>query len=864
MDHQRLGWTSELAPYTGPDTKIQGSLKQPNSFGRSFGEDQERQVSISVWADYNSLLYSDEHRHKLVHLEELFFNALMCDHFQDQNSIQILDRVQPTEAHYQFAHLQVHKILCGLVQNQKRWEAIEETPAMDDPFHFITATIDTIHECGITLKLALTLAAHTQQLLNSESPAVPAQECTHALLVLSTSLRGLNWCFDAALLLVWAVEISSALLDGHPCAVHQRVLGLSLTLRSNVYAMLAAPGAISDNEVAVGLWKDLYYRFGETRDLLYMIDAISRYELKLFRQGDVEQSLDLSRQCLILLRTLPGDFGQASQVVTWCASGEARVVFSPCRHFSKPDWWAMIEAPCLWSLAKNLAFMGRYREALVAARDAISCFEALRSTLPCLRDFDGTAPLKAESASWAPIQESLGMALEVRPSIFIHEATSRRTFGTSIQAEGATQCNGLPYSAISASNSMPSAFSLMRKAHIFLVAVEDLRRCMGHAEQLFFELVLANDSDDLRCTFRPLDTVQNEAGYSFLHRQVQRAMIVVHKLPAFWARRRKCPSAESSKGLNPNQLDRTYSHSPFRTALTEIIHMLHINILNDNHSSMHQSLARLYLIARCLITLQRWGDADSLLGWLSKIASSLICSDRRPTYRRFLGRVLDRSSISSTLQGLSVATSLNKRAATVWNTLFQSFGNIEDLPYLVESLRAYDVKLFAQGRFSESLDLSRQALLLVRIFVDLNPSTSSTITWTASGEADVVFSSKRQYSSPLNYAHVEATCLWNTAKGLAFFGRYTEAHIAAMDAISCYEALTTTCSQYAAATDLARFKLESSSWISIKRTIGMPAVYYCTSSFTENSDDSIEVHSEDDYVERRGGRSGLQLHIDDI
>ena len=89
------------------------------------------------------------------------------------------------------------------------------------------------------------------------------------------------------------------------------------------------------------------------------------------------------------------------------------------------------------------------------------------------------------------------------------------------------------------------------------------------------------------------------------------------------------------------------------------------------------------------------------------------------------------------------------------------------------------------------------------------------VIWSASGEADVVFSSRREFRQCFLHAQLESLCLWNVAKKLAFSGRYAEAFIAGSDAINCLSAIIPLDPLYADQLPLRRADLAS--WVSMKR-----------------------------------------------
>ncbi|KAL0958142.1 hypothetical protein HGRIS_000309 [Hohenbuehelia grisea] len=241
------------------------------------------------------------------------------------------------------------------------------------------------------------------------TPQAVLQDDLFAISMAAWFAIGLGWNEEATKLSQWVAGITWLLYSDNATIDFQRLLALATTLTALAHDW-HDHHAVLFGERDATLWQDLFERSGDPLDLFYLTLALSRYEVACFRQGHLEESLDLSRQALLLMRSLPETRADDGVVVQWAASGEADVVFSSRRHISQPLRYASTEANYLWNLAKGLAFLGRYTEAQIAVVDAISCVRA------CVLVEEGVARVKSqwrlsrwctESSSWVAMPRVL-------------------------------------------------------------------------------------------------------------------------------------------------------------------------------------------------------------------------------------------------------------------------------------------------------------------------------------------------------------------------------------------------------------------------------------------------------------------------
>ncbi|KAL0958569.1 hypothetical protein HGRIS_000709 [Hohenbuehelia grisea] len=201
------------------------------------------------------------------------------------------------------------------------------------------------------------------------------------------------------------------------------------------------------------------------------------------------------------------------------------------------------------------------------------------------------------------------------------------------------------------------------------------------------------------------------------------------------------------------------------------------------------------------------------------VTHSLLSSHEFHEYERTLAHSLYwRATIATALDDSAVLT-YSRDAVDSWQRLYDARPVAFDFGILLQALTLYDCNLSLRDQFDESLDCSQQILLLLRMTPDFEPDGFPTLTWSASGEADVVFSSSRSITRPLNVAFTEASCLWNLGKSLVMLGRYADARVAAMDAVSCLQACLTCFPESQIGGDvLVEWRSTIPRWNSIPRT----------------------------------------------
>ncbi|KAL0953079.1 hypothetical protein HGRIS_007279 [Hohenbuehelia grisea] len=212
-------------------------------------------------------------------------------------------------------------------------------------------------------------------------------------------------------------------------------------------------------------------------------------------------------------------------------------------------------------------------------------------------------------------------------------------------------------------------------------------------------------------------------------------------------------------------------------------------------------------------------EAHTALSLSVDLYSKLFQNTRSINFERHLGTALSVTGYFEphTLAGLSAS----KRAVEIFDNLYNTHDDADDLDNLLLALNAHAQSLRVRGEIEESLDCTQQSLILhrewARLYDKTYYSSHQPVTWAASGEASVVFSAVNSCTHTVYVAFEEARALWNLACSLAALGRYAEARVAGVDGISAMNAVL--CGAPKAYCYSARYPVrwakEVSSWVSL-------------------------------------------------
>ncbi|KAL0959423.1 hypothetical protein HGRIS_014667 [Hohenbuehelia grisea] len=374
-------------------------------------------VIMSVRTEYAVVTSHQEHLDRLTHFEDLVSYMIVRKSREDGSHPSLMVGMEPSEIDFQFLERQVHKLASVINDRRQLWATMEKLRRVSSS---ITETFFAYTEPAIMFPATLRPCLSILKELNEGSRTVPPQSLFGDVFTISNALRLMDKSSSAVLLLAAASSALHLLGIANPSLSHQRSSALIQSLSANVALQVKDPNALESSEQAVKAWQTLYNKSHDNADLYLLMEAISLYDLALFRHGDLEESLDCSRQVLLLLRTAPDVEQIDSPIVTWTASGEADVVYSSDREMSWPFHRARTEGLYLWNVAKSLATLGQYANARIAAMDALSCREACAVAVQLTKvEVDIMVRMRAELATWVSIIQNPVARSRTMPGAFI-------------------------------------------------------------------------------------------------------------------------------------------------------------------------------------------------------------------------------------------------------------------------------------------------------------------------------------------------------------------------------------------------------------------------------------------------------------
>ncbi|KAL0960180.1 hypothetical protein HGRIS_011814 [Hohenbuehelia grisea] len=233
--------------------------------------------------------------------------------------------------------------------------------------------------------------------------------------------------------------------------------------------------------------------------------------------------------------------------------------------------------------------------------------------------------------------------------------------------------------------------------------------------------------------------------------------------------------------------------SIFHLCLIEACHSIDLLVAPSGSQAMpiQRSAKALLFLSFYLRQLGLDDDVVRLLQCSIELYSGLHAGFPCLQYQRCLASAL--LTASCHIQAAE-SLSYSQKALDLHEDLYTSSSDIRDMHGMIVALGLHTWNLQQIGFLDKGLDSAQQRLLLQMEYMILSkgrPSnrSRSIATWCASGEADVVLSSQRQFSMPSYEAMSTCSSLWSLASILASLGRYAEARVAGMDAIACLEAV---------------------------------------------------------------------------
>ncbi|KAL0953059.1 hypothetical protein HGRIS_007260 [Hohenbuehelia grisea] len=366
----------------------------------------------------------------------------------------------------------------------------------------------------------------------------------------------------------------------------------------------------------------------------------------------------------------------------------------------------------------------------------------------------------------------------------------------------------------------------VRTEHNVVVLGREQSDRLAHLETLVVQVLAVSDQD---VGFRV--PISDSAGlptpeHDFLQRQVRKVCSRVRQVgltPFIFVEEPRGRHLDS-KG-RPTSLEALNLEMRFSRALIAVCQANHIlrPSSTGTETSAQDFAFAMYDLANVLDILGLTADAAAISSFSVELYSKLFASTQAIEFCRHLGATSRFLSFAN--EDKKSALSSSKQAVDIFDTLFKAYGKSDDLDNLLTALRTYSWDLRANVQVEECVDVSQQTLILHREWTSLQDRGylergDPLVTWSASGESTVVFSSERRPSHSRYIACEEAFSLWGAASALAASARYAEAHVAAWDATRCAEAvvLTSTSSSSYLATCLAEWRIDLASWVSLVRT----------------------------------------------
>ncbi|KAG9226701.1 hypothetical protein CCMSSC00406_0006074 [Pleurotus cornucopiae] len=273
--------------------------------------------------------------------------------------------------------------------------------------------------------------------------------------------------------------------------------------------------------------------------------------------------------------------------------------------------------------------------------------------------------------------------------------------------------------------------------------------------------------------------------YQYLHRQVKKAVTLLGRISDTYTFTTEETRGPPSFRYLPMP-SRPTRASLVRSATIRALETLQLLELRPSDLPLRGGTGHLVGLGNYLRKLGLAEDAAAIFIGVTRIYQAL--TQRNPrTYLPYVAWGLGRLSLVhfGTPKGLDAA----KQAVDICReiaTMVQEDYCVD----LARSLHAYSDHLIVSGRYDEALTYVVEALAMQRKAPTAQQgSDCRAVTWEASGEERVAFSSARTISRAYDTAFDEMCNLGAYAYVLLSMGRWSEALIIATEAINCLEAL---------------------------------------------------------------------------
>ncbi|KAL0961025.1 hypothetical protein HGRIS_006016 [Hohenbuehelia grisea] len=259
----------------------------------------------------------------------------------------------------------------------------------------------------------------------------------------------------------------------------------------------------------------------------------------------------------------------------------------------------------------------------------------------------------------------------------------------------------------------------------------------------------------------------------------------------------------------------------FRLAFFSLLDSLRIVKQNSKVISAQDLAYSLCTLARDLDIFGAPHEAVSVLTVSIELYSLVVERNPCSAFLYHLAFVL--TQMSQFGIDLEEALVASRDAVTLCSQLYSVSETNHHAEMLVCALNNLTHSLRVTGDVEGALKYSKEVVSIVRQIPDPHLSTSAGVTWWGSGEAGVVYTSRREITRTPTIAHLEAHTLTSLAWNLGLLGHHTEAFIAGFEAMNCFQALISTfpgaSSSYQTSWTkwFALLQREAPSWVSITR-----------------------------------------------
>ncbi|KAL0952752.1 hypothetical protein HGRIS_006981 [Hohenbuehelia grisea] len=328
-------------------------------------------------------------------------------------------------------------------------------------------------------------------------------------------------------------------------------------------------------------------------------------------------------------------------------------------------------------------------------------------------------------------------------------------------------------------------FSSARVEHNVLVMQQENNERLAQWEALVSRMFLLNCNGDSQPFPLCVNTEPGAIELKFLERQALRLLDGIDHQKGLWADLLKSPGlAEDTHFVHLDEPRSATFHDSLLLSLR--------NLQGLGSQASWSSVYNLANEVGCLAINLHYLGLDRVARLVIRQAANIISSLGNSANSTVL-MAMCLYWTSTISEDVPEALAAMTRSTQILQDLYEQNGGDSHFNHLVSSLCHYSYRLWCHGDAEKALDYSQQALILLR-YHSISPDPDHPIvSWSASGEAAVIFSSERSFERPYAFAFLEFSVLREIAYAFALSGLYSEAWISGHDAINCLEAIGRVC-----------------------------------------------------------------------